>query len=279
VGQAAWCPDRARLRAERRPALTPAGLPELDVAIDRLRRVKLPDWVVFAPHEDAFTDTADPARRAEVLQMIRRILAHGLGVALTTRGSLRCSEGLVAIAREQPQMLSVRVGVFTTEPLLEDKWERGLAPWLQRLALARALNEAGALVEVELGPIIPFVNDDAKRMREVLRAIARTGVRLVAPRWLEEGPGLEEQIDAEVSKSASKLVHGWFQQPGSNVGSSVRRIIPTQVRRPRMAALEESASALGLQLVTCACVDAGADVACPSAPRHIRGKQLGLSLA
>lgn len=280
VGQAAWCPDRARARAERRgPVLAPVGLADLEAAIERLRRVRLPDWVVFAPHEDAFSEAADPGRRREVTAMIRHLLGHGIGVALTTRGSVRAGEALIAIAREHPTMLSVRVGIFATDGQLEEKWERGLAPWAQRLALARALREAGAQVEVELGPLIPFVNDDPKRLRDVMRAIGRSGVRAVAVRWLEDGPGLEEQIEAEVSRSAAGLVGGWFQQPGSNVGSSVRRIIPMQVRRTRVATLEEIAAGLGIALVTCSCVEGGAAVACHTAPKSTRSEQLGLSLA
>ncbi|MFO0748055.1 MAG: radical SAM protein [Myxococcota bacterium] len=279
VGQAAWCPDRARARAERRgPVLNPAGMAELEQSLDRLRRMRLPEWVVFAPHEDVFVESADPKRRAEVLAMARRVLAQGIGLALTTRGALRDAEGLVELARENPDGLTVRVGIFGVDPRLEERWERGLAPWSHRLALAKALKEAGAQVEVELGPIIPFVNDDPKRLRDALRAIARAGIRAVAPRWLEDGPGLEAQIVAEVSPSAGRLANGWFQQPGSNVGSSQRRIIPMQVRRTRLETIEEAARGLGLHVLSCACVEQGAATACLSAPHHVASEQLGLGL-
>lgn len=278
VGQAAWCPDRARARAERRTVIAAAGMPELEQSIDRLRRMRLPEWVVFAPHEDVFTETADPARRADVLAMMRRVLAHGMGLTLTTRGALREAEGLVELAKDHPDALSVRVGIMGCDPRLEERWEKGLAPWTHRLALAKALKEAGAHVEVELGPLVPLVNDDPKRVREALRAIARTGIRAIVVRWLEDGPGLEQQIEAEISPSAGRLANGWFQQPGSNVGSSQRRIIPVQVRRSRLQMIDEVAQSLGLHVVTCACAEQGAAVACPTAPAHVASEQLGLRL-
>lgn len=252
---------------------------ELEQSLDRLRRVRLPEWVVFAPHEDAFVESASPERRAEVLAMARRLLTLGIGIALTTRGSHRDGEGLIELARAFPDLMTVRVGIFGADVRNEERWERGLAPWTHRLALARALKEAGAQVEVELGPIIPFVNDDPKRLRDALRAIARAGIRAVAPRWLEDGPGLEPQIEAEVSPSAGRLANGWFQQPGSNVGSSQRRIIPMQVRRTRLETIEETARTLGLHVVTCACCDQGASAPCIGAPRGGGGvEQLGLGL-
>lgn len=264
VGQAAWCPDRARIRSLTRlqdlpPLATEA---DLEIAIERARRVRLPEWVVVAPHEDAFAGTGSRERREVILAMMRRLVREGVGVALTTRSDMQEGEGLIRLARDVGSALSVRVGVFALEARLEEKWEKGLAPTPRRLALARALAEAGARVEVELGPIIPFANDDDRQLRDVVKAVGRAGIRAVAPRWIEDAPGLDKQIETEVSASTARLVTGWFRQPGSSVGSATRRIIPLQARKTRLAHIEEAARALRIEVAACSCLAGGACVAC-----------------
>lgn len=260
VGQAAWCPDRARARVERRVVRVTER--ELESQLERARRVKLPPWIVFAPHEDAFGASADEGRRAEMAAMMRRLVDAGIGLVLTTRGDLKDSEALLSLARRRPEALSVRIGIFATDSQLEAKWERGLAPYSRRLALGRALKELGVRVEVELGPIVPFANDDARQLRDAVRAISRAGLDVVAPRWIEDAPGLDKQIEAEVSPSTARLVTGWFRQPGSNAGVPNRRILPIQVRRSRLEHLNDAASQSRVRLVTCACAEQGACVAC-----------------
>lgn len=264
VGRAAWCPDRARIRSAARTTeiAPPIVEADLEIAIERARRVRLPPWVVMAPHEDAFAATGTPRRREVIIQMMRRLVREGVGVALTTRSDLQDGEGLVRLAREVGDALTVRVGVFALEPRLEAKWEVGLTPSVKRLALARALKEAGARVELELGPIVPFANDDDKLLKDMVRAAARYGIDAIAPRWIEDAPGLDQQIEAEVSPSTARLVTGWFRQPGSSVGSATRRIIPLQVRKARLVPIEDAARATHVKVRACACLSAGACVAC-----------------
>lgn len=285
VGRAAWCPDRARIRSLTRfgRPLAGSGSPvgeiveaDLEIAIERARRVRMPEWVVMAPHEDAFAATGTRARRQVILDMMRRLVRERIGVALTTRADLQDGEGLVRLAREIGDLLTVRVGVFALEPRLEAKWERGLAPSVRRLALARALREAGARVEVELGPIVPFANDDDKLLKDLVRSAARFGVDTIAPRWIEDAPGLDDQIEAEVSPSTARLVTGWFRQPGSSVGSATRRIIPLQVRKTRLEHIETAARALGIRVASCRCLAGGACVACLEARAVAADPQLDL---
>lgn len=260
VGDAAWCPDRARGRVERKaPRVTVA---ELENQLERARRLKLPPWIVFAPHEDAFASTADPVRRAELLAMMNRLVDAGIGLVLTTRGDLRDADGLVALARRRSEALAVRIGLFSAESALEARWERGLVPGPRRLALGRALKELGVRVEVELGPIVPFANDDTRQLKDAVRAVARAGIDAIAPRWIEDAPGLERQIEQEVSPSTARLVTGWFRQPGSNAGQAMRRILPLQVRKSRLEQLHDAASQARVKLITCACTEQGACVAC-----------------
>lgn len=278
IGQAAWCPDRARIRSNGRLSEAPAPVTEaeLEIAIERARRVRLPEWVVVAPHEDPFAATSNRDRRAVVLAMMRRLVREGIGVAITTRSDLQDADGLVRLARDVGPALTARIGVFALEAKLEEKWEKGLAPTPRRLALARTLIEAGARVELELGPIIPFANDDDRHLKDLVRNAARYGITTLAPRWIEDAPGLDKQIEVEVSPSTARLVTGWFRQPGSSVGSATRRIIPLQVRKTRLVHIEAAARAAGIRVATCSCLSAGACVACLEGSSVVSETQLDL---
>ncbi len=262
IGRAAWCPDRAASVGDGQ-----ATLEDFEQALGRLRNVARPGWVAFGGHEDAFVPGVDPARRDEVVVMVRRLLGLGVGVAMTTRGALPEASALVALARMFPGRLSVRVGVFSLEAEVAARWEPGLPGVAKRLALARELGDAGADVEVELGPIVPFVNDDARGLKEMMRTIARHGVGRVAVRWIEDASGLAEQVAAEVSRSASRLLEGWLHQPGSNHGAGQARGLAAPVRRARLQTITEAARAFGREIATCACQEGGHAGACPSAPR------------
>ena len=274
VPQAAWCVERAsRIRGGR--AVRRASPEEVGHAFDRLRR--LPDWVHFSPREDAFCASADLGRRAEVLAMMRSLLGRGVDLAFTTRAGLRDARDLVALAEAAPGRLAVRIGVMTRDTGVEARWEAGLAPAGQRIALAGALAEAGAAVALELGPIIPFVNDGARGVGEIMRAAARVGVRLVAPRWIEDGPGLCEQVERQAGRSAGRMLNGWFQQPGS-LRDDGRRMLSLDTRSVRRQQLHEQAREHGVTLVECRCMHHGAATACPIAPSRLSRSQLDLGL-
>lgn len=262
VGHAAWCPTRAA-RALSGAAVVAHGVARVDAALARARR--LPDWVHFAPREDPFTTEVAFERRDEALEMMQRVLARGVGIALTTRGTLRDAPGLVALARAWPGRLAVRVGVFSKEAAVEARWEAGLGSVSGRLALAAALHDAGASVALEIGSIIPFVNDDPRALRELLRAAARAGIRQVVPRWAEDSPGLVRQVEREISRSSGRMLAGWFNQSGATRADGTRTV-PFQARRQRRQVLFDVARELGLTVVECRCVHEGAAAACITGP-------------
>ncbi|TNF29101.1 MAG: hypothetical protein EP329_16530 [Deltaproteobacteria bacterium] len=276
VGRAAWCPDRAG-RGRAAPLPWRAPLASLGPTLDRLRR--LPDWVWFSPGEDAFAATADPARRTEVLAMMSHLLGRGVDLSLTTRGGLREGRELVALAKAAPGRLAVRVGVFAREPEIEARWEDGLAPSAYRIALAGALADAGAAVTLELGPIIPFVNDSERSFEQLIRAAARVHVKHVAPRWIEDAPGLLQQVERQVGRSGARMLSGWFRQPGAQDDRGGRRGINLAARSHRRQLIHDAARAHGVAVAECRCVHHGAATACPVAPSRIARPQLDLKLA
>jgi len=246
---------------------------EVEATLARARR--LPAWLWFAPREDVWAASADPARRAEGEHMLRHVLGRGVGVAIATRGGLREAQGLVDIARRAPGQLTVRIGVFSRDREVEARWERGLAPVGQRLALAAALIDAGVEVSAELGPIVPLVNDHPDGLRDLLRLVARAGITEVAPRWIEDGPGLVRQIERTLGRSQGRLLAGWFGQPGARRGDG-GRVIPLQARRLRRDRIDQVARELGLSVRECGCMAHGASVACITDPQGLGRGQLEL---
>lgn len=275
MGDAAWCLARA---ARGRPY----GLPEapvehpaalLEAELARLRR--LPEWLWFSPRFDPFAATVEPARRTELLGLMRWLLGRGVDLALVTRGGLRDARELVSLARSARGRLGVRVGVFSRDPAVASRWEAGLAPFGQRVSLASELAAAGADVSLELGPIVPFVNDGERQIAEALRSAARAGVKSVVPRWIEDGPGLVGQVEREISRSAGRMLMGWFRQPGARRSDGTASIA-LQVRSPRRQRIHDVARDLGMTVIECRCVHAGAAVACMTAPAGGERDQLDL---
>ncbi len=267
---AAWCGERARLG--RRPP-TQVGLREAESVLGRLR--KRPEWLLVGPQEDAFARGSDVHRRAEVLSMIRLVLTKEIGVALVTRGGAMEGAGLVEIARRFGERLAVTVGVFDHDPAILRRWEPGLSAVGDRLDLARQLQEAGAHVTVELGPLVPFVNDEERRLKGLLRRLARTGLKRVSVRWIQDAPGLCDQVGREVARASGRLLDGWFGQPGGKIGPG-RRAITADTRRPRMATIRRVADVMSIEVAGCACEDHLHATSCVTGPPVTIKKQLDL---
>jgi len=271
------------------------GRTDVVAAWRRARRLSQAGGVVFSPREDALVGD-DLAARDAAYMILADILAGGTAVALTTRVGLAGGEQLLALARRFPSLISVRIGIFGGPPDEERRWEDGLPTRADRLELVAALVKTGAHIEVEVGPIIPFVNDNEVAWKALLRAIARAGARTVVPRFLAGSPELVSQVEKEIAPSAGRMVLGWLSRgveepwfrasrgsrrgPLSHVPSSdIVRALPLQARQPRLRRLTELAAAANLTVRTCACFDGGRAHVChalQARPQVVR--QLDLQL-
>ncbi len=274
-GQAdcAFCAARAA-----RPApASPPPLGRLTAALrDELaRRRRLPDFVHLLPSADAFAPgAADLAPAA--LEACQALLARDIGVVLSTRGGLAQAQPLVTLARRFPGLLRVHVGVFSPDARHQAMWERGAAPLADRVALAGALQRAGAQVVMAIGPIIPFVNDAPEALERLVRMARHAGVTAVQPHFVQDAPGLVAQVEREVARSQARMLEGWFAMPGARIAPGVRRIADRVVERP-LEALRQSAQRAGVQVQVCACQhSAGADVCLRGPVRAAAPAQLGL---
>lgn len=253
----------------------PSLVTRLGEELWRLRRRRSLTWVRLMPSVDAFVE-AGRDLRDPCLAFARTLLARGVGVVLETRGSRVNAEGLVTLARCHPGLVRVHVGFFSAQPELRRDWEHGAASLEARLRLASALVGVGADVVGHLGPIIPMLNDEPAPVDALFDALALHRVRTVVPSWIEDAPGLVQQVEREVSRSRARMLHGWFHMEGARQHMGPRRI-PEHVRRRGLGNLHPVADEKGLQLVVCRCATERGTASCLEGPRaSTRKKQLDL---
>lgn len=288
---AAWCPWRAidgqlppLVRYQQK--LDRPGRVDAVGAWKRARRVSQTAGLVFNPREDVFS-SPDPSLRAVAFEIVTDLLEMGVNVALTTRAGMTDAAPLVALARRFPHRLSLRVGLFGGPPDEERRWEAGLPSRGERLELIAALATTGAHVEVEVGPIIPFVSDDDIAWKSLFRAIGRAGVHQIVPRFIAGSPELVAQIEHEVAPSAGRMVLGWLGRGqddpwlqalrGRRSGSAgpvpaadVVRALPLQAREPRLRRFVALANAANLKVRTCPCFDDGRAHVCHHLPTQVQ---------
>jgi DNA repair photolyase len=226
--------------------------------------------VWLSPASDAFTPVAPLALREATLEALSHLLRRGIGVTLTTRGGHPDGDGLLTLARRFPGLLRVEVAAFSADTAARERWEAGAARLGPRMALAGALQRAGAEVVGRIGPILPFANDSEADLRQLVRLFAAQGVRTVAPEWIADGPGLAAQVEREVSRSQARVLEGWMRQEQPARGEP--RGLPLSVRRTRLERLVAVAEPLHVHVVTCACsVPGGAEV-CLAGPSGLEGR-------
>lgn len=260
----ALCRHRAQ---GRRPAFPLAEVPRLlPLELDGPRTHR-PKWVLLSPTADPFTPNAAHDLAPVALEVMRQLLARGVGVTVMTRGGLPHADGLVTLARRYPGLVRVEIGVFSSDPALRQVWERGVAQPAARMGLLGAVAAAGADVALRVGPIVPLVNDGERDLRKLVRAAAARGARTVAPLWVEEAPGLVAQVAREVSRAKARALEGWLAAGGGGRGG--RRRLGESVRRARLDRLLAVAGPLGVEVPVCACsVPEGHD-RCVVGPRSL----------
>ena len=274
--ECAFCGHRARRIGPPAP-LEPAAVLLGRLTRDLRRHQKRLQWVWLAPASDPFAPSAAADLAGPALQIAGLVLRHGIGVTLRTRGGLSEAQGLVTLARRHPGLLRVELGFFSEDRQLVARWERGTAPVVGRLALAAALRRAGAEVVARVGPILPLVNDGERALIDLTRSLGRNGIHTLVPQWIEAAPGLVKQVEREVSRSAARMLAGWFtmERPSSlpprrHLGhegdlfaaAEARQDaehrgtqLPARVRQHVLSRFRAAADATGAQLLVCPCSD------------------------
>jgi DNA repair photolyase len=159
----------------------------------------------------ALGTNVDPYQRAEgryeLMPDIISALAHGgTPFSILTKGTLilRDLERLAAAAARVDVGTAVSVG-FVDEGLWRSV-EPGTPSPARRLAVCRALNDAGIGCGVLMAPILPYLTDSPEMLDATVGAIAAAGATHVTPIVLHLRPGAREWYSGWLREHRADLV-------------------------------------------------------------------------
>ena len=182
--------------------------------VDVLRReLARPSW---AREHVALGTNTDPYQRAEgryrlMPGVIDALAGSGTPFSILTKGTLlrRDIPRLVDAARRVPVGLGVSLTTWNEE--LHRSVEPGVSSPRARLALVRAVTDAGLPCGVFLAPVLPGLTDDEESLDAAIRAVAEAGATGVTVIPLHLRPGAREWFMAWLAREHPALVPRYEQ--------------------------------------------------------------------
>ncbi|WP_448628714.1 Rv2578c family radical SAM protein [Geodermatophilus sp. URMC 64] len=172
------------------------------------RELTRPSW--RREHVALGTNT-DPYQRAEgryrlMPGVIRALARSGTPFSILTKGTLarRDIPLLAAASRDVPIGLGVSMAIWDDD--LHAALEPGVPSPRARLALVRAMTDAGLPCGVFLAPVLPGLTDDEESLDAALAAIAAAGATGVTVLALHLRPGAREWFLAWLARAHPELL-------------------------------------------------------------------------
>lgn len=151
----------------------------LRIVRDDLRR-KVKTGVVGT---GAMSDPYNPFEKSLCLtrHALELLDAYGFGVGIATKSDLilRDTDLLTEIASHSPVMC--KLTVTTCDDALCSKIEPYTAPSSRRLEALGELAERGLFTGILLMPVLPFLEDTAENIRQIVKQAKRANVRFIYP--------------------------------------------------------------------------------------------------
>lgn len=129
---------------------------------------------------------ADPYNPMEAKYGLTRsglelIAQYGFGVAIATKSPLviRDIDILKEIKRTNPVL--VKMTITTCDDTLSKIVEPHVAPTSERFKAIKTLSEAGITCGLLLMPVLPFIEDNERNIKEIVRQAALNGARFIYP--------------------------------------------------------------------------------------------------
>ena len=206
---------------------------KVNVAEVLAREVARPSW--RREHVALGTNT-DPYQRAEgryalMPGIVRALAGSGTPLSILTKGTLlrRDLPLLASAAREVPLGLGVSLAIH--DEALHAALEPGTPSPRARLALVRAIRDAGLPCGVMLAPVLPWLTDSTDHLERALDALEDAGATGVMVLPLHLRPGAREWFFAWLARERPGLV-GRYQAlyaRGANAAPSYRRALAARV--------------------------------------------------
>ncbi len=172
------------------------------------------------------------------------LLPRGYKVLVVTKGAL--------VARDKDLLAKGNAAVTVTITTLDMSLAQRLEPFAStprdRLRAIRELVEHGIPVGVRIDPIIPFINNDEKGIRELVETLASIGVKFIVTSTYKARPDNLKRMKTgfpEIADKLDKLYRG--------EGSWIRGYwyLPLELRKKLLKPVIEYARRNGMEYATC----------------------------
>jgi len=226
--------------------------------LDRLqtelkRKRKKPQAVYFSPSSDLFQPLP------EVLELgyavILFLLENRVGVSFLTKGVI--PEKHFQLIAEHSDHVSAGIGIISLSERVTSVFEPQAAQPALRLDNMRKLIRLGVNTQARIDPMLPGVTDSEDALRNLLSAIADTGVKQVAVSALFLRPAVKNYLQRQRNKS--ELIGRVLEQFQSGLrmpihaGVSGVIALPETDRRAMYDLIQALCEKLGLEMKCCAC--------------------------
>jgi DNA repair photolyase len=140
---------------------------------------------------------------------------------------------------------TVALTITTDDDALARVLEPNAPSPTQRISAAQDLIRQGIPVSVRIDPIIPYVNDQPKKL---IATLASIGVRHITSSTYKVKPDNWRRLTSTMPQTAEKLKSLYFQQ-GERVGGNT--LLPLDMRFSLMKAVRDLADANGMKFGVC----------------------------
>ncbi len=178
------------------------------------------------------------------LRTLEILLPRGYKVLIVTKGAL--------VARDAELLSKGNAAVTMTITTLDENLAKRLEPFApppdERLKALRVLVEHGVPVGVRIDPVIPFLNDDEKDIRELVETLASIGVKFIVTSTYKARPDNLKRMKTGFPEITDKLDRLYRVE-----GSWVKGYwyLPLELRRKLLKPVIEYARRNGMEYVTC----------------------------
>jgi len=181
---------------------------KINVAEVLARELRRPSWT----HESVAMGTnTDPYQRAEgryrlMPRLIRAFAESGTPFSILTKGTL-ARRDLPLLAQVSKQVrVTMAVSIALADEEIHQALEPGAPTPRARLALVRAITEAGLPCSVLVAPVLPMITDSDDDLDRILRLIAAAGATSATVFALHLRPGAREWFFRYLAENHPQLV-------------------------------------------------------------------------